>query len=214
MTFSFPHTNLRCQENLMILESRDPLIILSSAMVGGGFIMTHTIVNAHVHKHLDLSDPHKHLDERVRAVGIQGRYVGLMTAVFLDTVQTCTKSQEGITVTAVVTAGVGNATRPGLSYVGPRQTGTINIILLIDGNMEPAAMVNAVITATETKTDVLKELAIPTHDGQGIATGTSSDAIVVACTGKNEIIQYAGPATPTGWLIGQTVRKSLEKALK
>ena len=116
-------------------------------------------------------------------------------------------------VTVVVTAGIGNATRPGLSYVGPRKTGTINTILLIDGNMEPSTMVNAVITATEAKADVMKELAIPTHDGQGIATGTSSDAIVIACTGKNHAIPYAGPATTTGWLIGHTVRASLEKIL-
>ena len=73
--------------------------------------------------------------------------------------------------------------------------------------------VNAVITATEAKADVMKELAIPTHDNQGIATGTSSDAIVIACTGKNEIISYAGSATPTGWLIGQTVRETLEVIL-
>jgi len=213
MSFPFPSTTSRCEEDLYIIESQEPLTVLSSAMIGGGFLQTQTIVNAHVHKNLDLSNPAKHLHDRVRAVGIEGEFVGLMTAVFLDTVQTCTQTRDGIMVTAVVTAGIGNATRPGLSYVGPRKTGTINTILLIDGNMEPAAMVNAVITATEAKADVMKELAIPTHDGQGTATGTSSDAIVVACTGKNEIIPYAGPATTTGWLIGQTVRTTLETIL-
>jgi iron complex transport system ATP-binding protein len=146
-------------------------------------------------------------------VGIEGDFVGLMTAVFLDTVQVCTKMEDGVTVTAVVTAGIGNATRAGLSRPGIRKISTINIILLIDGDMEPSAMVNAVITATEAKADVMQQLAIPTHDGQGIATGTSSDAIVIACTGKNQAIPYAGPATITGWLIGQTVRDALEKIL-
>ena len=213
MSFDFPGITLRCEENMLILESQEPLTALSSAMIGGGFGKTQTIVNAHVHKNLDLSNPAKHLQDRVRAVGITGDFVGLMTAVFLDTVQVCTKTEDGVTVTAVVTAGIGNATRPGLSYVGPRKTGTINTILLIDGNMEPSAMVNAVITATEAKADVMKELAIPTHDGQGIATGTSSDAIVIACTGNNHAIPYAGSATITGWLIGHTVRTALEEIL-
>jgi adenosylcobinamide hydrolase len=213
MNLDFPNVTARCQDDLLILESTEPLHILSSAMIGGGCNIARTIVNAHVDKNLGFSNPAKHLQDRVRAVGIEGDFVGLMTAVFLDTVQVCTKMKDGMMVTAVVTAGIGNATRPGLSYVGPRKTGTINTTLPIDCDMEPSAMVNAVITATETKTDVLKELAIPTHDGQGTATGTSSDAIVIACIGKNQAIPYAGPATVTGWLIGHTVRKALEKIL-
>lgn len=213
MSLDFPGITLRCEENLLILESQEPLTVLSSAMIGGGFLQTHTIVNAHVHKNLDLSNPAKHLEDRVRAVGIAGNFVGLMTAVFLDTVQVCTKTEDGVVVTAVVTAGIGNATRAGLSRPGIRKVSTINIILLIDGDLEPSAMVNAVITATEAKADVMQQLAIPTHDGQGIATGTSSDAIVIASTGKNQAIPYTGPATITGWLIGQTVRETLEKIL-
>ena len=213
MNLVFPNVTARCQDDLLILESTEPLHILSSAMIGGGYNIARTIINAHVDKNLDFANPAQQLEDRVRAVGIEDDFVGLMTAVFLDTVQVCTKTEDGVMVTAVVTAGIGNATRPGLSYIGPRKTGTINTILLIDGNMEPAAMVNAVITATEAKADVMKELAIPTHDGQGIATGTSSDAIVIACTGKNQAIPYAGPATVTGWLIGQTVRATLEAIL-
>ena len=213
MRFDFPDITLRCEENLLILESQEPLTALSSAMIGDGFGETKTIVNAHVHKNLDLSNPAKHLQDRVRAAGIAGSFVGLMTAVFLDTAQVCTKVQDGLAVTAVVTAGIGNATRAGLSRPGIRKINTINIILLIDGTVEPSAIVNAVITATEAKTDVMQQLAIPTHDGQGIATGTSSDATVIACTGKNKAIPYAGPATVTGWLIGHTVRTALEKIL-
>ena len=153
MSFPFPGITSRCIEDLYIIESQEPLIVLSSAMIGGGFSETKTIVNAHVHKNMDLSNPAKHLQDRVRAVGIEGDFVGLMTAVFLDTVQICTKTRDGVTVTAVVTAGIGNATRAGLSRPGIRKINTINIILLIDGDLEPSAMVNAVITATEAKAE-------------------------------------------------------------
>ena len=37
----------------------------------------------------------------------------------------------------------------------------------------------------------------------------STDAVVVACTGRGKPLFYAGPATTVGWLIGRCVRKGL-----
>jgi adenosylcobinamide amidohydrolase len=45
------------------------------------------------------------------------------------------------------------------------------------------------------------------------ATGTSTDAVVVACTGRGDILPYAGPVTPVGWLIGRGMRAALAAAL-
>ncbi len=85
-------------------------------------------------------------------------------------------------------------------------------ILLIDAHLTPAAMVNAVITATEAKTHVLVKRSVRTREGHP-ATGTSTDTVVVACTGRGEPLSYAGPVTCVGWLIGQSVRQGLEEAL-
>jgi len=46
-----------------------------------------------------------------------------------------------------------------------------------------------------------------------LATGMSTDAVVVACTGRGDSLPYAGPATPVGWLIGRSVRQALGEAL-
>ena len=81
------------------------------------------------------------------------------------------------------------------SAVGPHAT--INMIFLIDAHLTPAAMVNAVITVTEAKTDVLLPRSVLTPEGHR-ATGTSTDAIVVACTNRGEPLPYAGPATEVG----------------
>ena len=43
------------------------------------------------------------------------------------------------------------------------------------------------------------------------ASGTSTDAVVVACTGRGEAQSYAGPATVMGWLIARTVRRAIEQ---
>jgi len=86
--------------------------------------------------------------------------------------------------------------------------GTINVILVIDAALSPAAMVNAVISATEAKTMMLAEWHVLTPEGEP-ASGTSTDAVVVACTGRGAGHDYAGPATAVGWLIGRTVRAAI-----
>ena len=87
------------------------------------------------------------------------------------------------------------------------------MILLIDACLTPAAMVNAVITATEVKTQVLMARGVRTPEGYA-ATGTSTDTIAVASTGSGTLLAYAGPVTLVGWLIGRCVRTVLEEALR
>jgi adenosylcobinamide amidohydrolase len=84
--------------------------------------------------------------------------------------------------------------------------------LLVDGCLSQAAMVNAVITATEAKCDVLRQSGLRTADGDP-ATGTSTDSIVVAHTGRGARLEYAGPATPVGWLAARAVRAAFGEAL-
>jgi adenosylcobinamide hydrolase len=118
-----------------------------------------------------------------------------------------------LTVTAIITAGLSNPATPGLTRPAAFGLGTINTILLINGQLTPAAMVNAVITSTETKTQLLLERGVRTPEGYP-ATGTSTDAVIVACTGRGDPLPYAGPATLVGWLIGRVVRQALGDALK
>jgi len=107
---------------------------------------------------------------------------------------------------------VSNASCAGISAPAVFQPGTINIILLVDANLTPAALVNAVMIATEAKTATLRDENIRTADGL-YATGTSSDAICVACTGRGDATNYAGAATLVGWLIARAVRQTLVSAL-
>ena len=76
-----------------------------------------------------------------------------MTAVDLENASV---TSQGF-VTAVVTGGVSNAVASG---EGGSSGGTINITLLVDANLSDAAMVNAVIVATEAKTLALRDLNI------------------------------------------------------
>ena len=112
-----------------------------------------TFLNRHVHHDYNCLDPIADLLAFAKSQGISEAFVGQMTAVSLQKARAVTLRAEFLTVAAVVTAGLCH--NPGLSSPVTPGPGTINMILLIDACLTPAAMVNAVITATEVKTQVL-----------------------------------------------------------
>ncbi len=212
MKLEFPGVMANITAEALVLCSEHALHTLSSAVVGGGYTRTHCIINRHVDKNYDELNPVGDCVAFARDRGIGEPFVGLMTAVDMDRARAVIVQDGGLTVAAVVTAGLSNPASPGLGSPTLPRPGTINLILLVDANLMPAAMVNVVITATEAKTHFLLENEVRTPE-RHLATGTSTDAVVVACTGRRDLLAYGGPATRVGWLIGRSVRQGLEKAL-
>ena len=195
------------------VSSTAPLVVLSSAVVGGGYASTREILNVHVDDKYDGERPDEDLAAVAEELGVDGPFVGLMTAAYTQFARCATESLRALTVAAVVSVGLSNTSSAGVTppigahsenapMPGP---GTINVILLVDGGLTPAAMVNAVITATEAKTMTLAAWDVKTPEG-GDASGTSTDTVVVACTGRGEALSYAGPATQVGWLAARMPR--------
>jgi iron complex transport system ATP-binding protein len=212
MNLSMPGITLSHSDDMLVIESERPLKVLSSAVVGGGLIRTRRIVNAYVDKDYRHTNPQDDLTKRAASQGISEPFAGLMTAVPLRKARASAVRDGGLAVAAIITAGLGNLTSAGLSEPHRTGTGTINIILLVDANLTPGAMANAIITATEAKTHILLSRGATTEDGHP-GTGTSTDSVVVACTGNGESLPFAGTATPVGWLIGRAVREALNAAL-
>jgi iron complex transport system ATP-binding protein len=210
--FGLPGVTVEADRDLLVVRCARPLRCLSSALVGGGFAEVRTILSRYVDKDYNHDDPARELAEYARGRGIEGPFVGLMTAVRLAQARAVTVSDGDLALAALVTAGTGNATAPGVSLPYTQRPGTINVILLADARLTPGAMVNAVLTVTEVKTALLGERGVRTPEG-ALATGTSTDAVVIACTGRGAPTPYAGPATPVGWLIGRALRQALEEAL-
>ena len=208
----FPDVVLTRTAEVLVVHSQQPLTVLSSAIVGGGVVRVRYLLNRHVHHDYNCLDPVADLIAFASSQGISEAFVGQMTAVSLQKARAVTLRAETLTVAAVLTVGLSNATTPGLSVPVTPGPGTINMILLIDACLTPAAMVHAVITATEVKTQVLMARGVRTLEGYA-ATGTSTDAIAVASTGSGMPLLYAGPVTLVGWLIGRCVRTALEEAL-
>jgi iron complex transport system ATP-binding protein len=212
MNVDFPNITISLDDEALIVQSTTPLLTVSSGIVGGGVGPIQTIINMHVHKNYNGASPANDLHALALRRGVSGPFQGFMTAVYLNKAQSVTLREGDLTVTALITAGVSNATAAGLSAPAALTSGTINIILLIDANLTPAALVNAVITVSEAKTASLTAHNIRTRDDLP-ATGTSTDAVCIACTGRGPASDYAGPATIVGWLMARAVRQGIDAAL-
>lgn len=111
--------------------------------------------------------------------------------------------------TVIVTAGIGNLSSPGLTPAAQYQSGTINIIALIEANLPSAALVEAVQMVTEVKTRLLSGRL--TSDGHP-ATGTSTDTVTVALL-PGPMSDYCGAATVVGCALARACAEALSTAL-
>jgi hypothetical protein len=91
--------------------------------------------------------------------------------------------------------------------------GTINVLVLIDANPTQSCMVASVITATEAKSAVLRDFDIRSLYTGDSATGSITDSVTVASTGKGKLMGYGGPASKLGKVVGVCTRKAVMEAL-
>ncbi|CAM3928748.1 adenosylcobinamide amidohydrolase [Paenibacillus alkaliterrae] len=211
---------------LQLLEDRievscpEPLHALSSAVHPGGFSQTDRIVNWKVPLTYQCGDPVSDLVRQCKEWGCDPqRTVGLITAAKLTHASVVEVQGDKFNLLCCTTAGTRNAARAGLPrHTYPAYTpGTINTIILIDGQMTDSAMVNAVITATEAKTAALQQLGIVEKASGEPATGTTTDAVVIGVSQRlswNAVHAYAGAATSIGCKIGEAVYASIHEATR
>ena len=209
---NIPGTTIEQDPRALFIRSEEPLHTISSGLRGGGIQHLHTIVNMHVIKGYDNPDPIADLENFARRNDVNGPYIGMMTAAYILESELSIQTAGDLRVCAITTAGLSNPISAGLTPPLELRPGTINSILLVDGNLTEAAMVNAIMTATEAKTGLLHARNEHTPEGHP-TTGTSTDSLVIACTGKGEPLPYACAVTQVGYLIARAVRESLETVL-
>jgi adenosylcobinamide amidohydrolase len=179
---------------------------VSSALLGGGIGPRGWWLNAQVSKEYFHPDPVAHARAIAASLGLAGDGVAMLTAA--DASRFRVASDVG--VEAVATVGLGfpvpasaEAVEPsgaGTAVAQGDSPGTINIMVTVPVALSDAALVNAVLTATEAKTQALIEAGVP-------GTGTSSDAICIACpaTGPEDPEPYGGPRSRWGARIARAV---------
>ncbi len=173
-----------------------PMRSIASAPLGGGLGTRGWVINAQVPSDYSRTDPETHLHDIASEVGCRGGGVGLLTAA---ATARFTRHEDG-EVVVYATVGIRHPTFAAAPDTEPSTVtaGTINVVAFSPERLADAAFVNAVITATEAKTQALLELGVA-------GTGTASDAICVLAPTEGTEIAFAGPRSELGSALARAV---------
>ncbi|MEV0454162.1 adenosylcobinamide amidohydrolase [Catellatospora methionotrophica] len=227
-----PHEDESGAWPALVWQAGDDWQMISSAVLGGGMGPRAWVLNAQVGHGYTRLDPERHLAEIAQRHGLTGPGVGLMTAARVTEAGFATDGG----AEALVTAGIGvsgwaaqppdaaarpadpgahapvrspdpgaDAQSPGGAAFAP---GTINIMVAVPVALSPAALVNAVATATEAKVQALRDAGFD-------ASGTPTDAVCVAARAAGEQERFAGPRSAWGSRLARAVHAAtVEAALR
>ncbi len=194
--------NIYCQDDTIIVHFLAPRKVLSTAVYNGGYredlqgILNHH--NSGENKGMTLEIYKQEMQELIKNLGYNPALISAMgTGVPMKNAVIEKEKYKGVTVTAIVTAGVaGNPGRIGdpAHFDGFSNKeiipvpGTINIILLIDADMNGGVMARSLVTATEAKAAALQELIIGSKYSSGLATGTGTDQMIIIANPQSEVV--------------------------
>ena len=183
-----------------------PLLALSSAPYGGGWGERHWILAAQVAHGYDRADPAAHLAGLASDLRLDGPGIGMLTAV--DVRLVTTGSEDGVAAAATVGlthpswAAAADAAPAAPAGGAPGIAGTVNIVAVLSRRLSGAALVNAVMTVTEAKSQALWEAGFA-------GTGTPSDAVAVLCAPSGPAEAYGGPRSRYGSRLARAVHRAV-----
>ena len=176
----------------------------STTLLGGGLGTRNWVLNAQVPEGYDRGDPDTHLRELTEACSLQGPGVGMLTAAIVGDLAHAEEQGVGvIATTGLGSRGLAASTEPPQAHV----PGTINLIVAVPAALEDGALLNAIATATEAKSQALIQAGFP-------CTGTATDAVCVAARQSGPRAIFGGPRSRWGSRLARAVHEAvLEGAL-
>lgn len=173
---------------LLVWRLPEPVLAISSAVLGGGIGECNWLINASVPMSYDRDDPADHLREIAAGLRLSGPGVGLLTGV--DVADVVAADDDGVRLWATVGLGAPIQAAADAGAMAPH-AGTVNVVAWVPQRLSDGALVNAVATITEAKTQAIRELGLA-------ATGTATDAVAVLCPPAGPVAAYAGPRSQWG----------------
>ena len=158
-------------------------------------------------------DPLELITSSAAKVGLTKDYLAMLTAANIKNYSLVTKKAQGFSVSVAATAGCQHGESSGEEMDVQEIAGTINIIVLIDGNPSESCMVATLVTATEAKSAALRDFDVRSRYTGDSATGSITDSVTVASTCKGKTLTLGGPPSKLGKLVGYCVRKAVSEAL-
>jgi len=195
-------------DDYVALQTASAMKVVSSAMHNPGFGNYTHLMNRTVPITYDERQPHQELLQFLQAQHFpHDNTVAMMTAVQAKFATIRDFTYEGIHLVIMITAGLGNAVDITRAFHREEQyhAGTINTWVLINGKLSDEALFQAMISTTEAKVKALVDEGITDPTTGTLATGTSTDSLLIASTEEGDFHQYAGPITMLGKVIGYGV---------
>lgn len=205
------------KDNVLAFTSPDGFDTISSAVFNGGAKHVRNVLNIGVPP--GYSNVALHMDPMVlitlsaAKLGLKKDYLAMVTAANVHNFRLVSKKNEEYTVYVAATAGCSHGESSGETITVEEITGTINVIVLIDGAPVQSCLAAAMITATEAKSAALHDYDVRSRYTGDLATGSITDSVTVATTGKGIPIVLGGPASTLGQLVGACTRQAVSEAL-
>jgi len=176
------------------------MLAISSTPRGGGVGMREWVFNAQVSSDYSRTDIDEHLGALASELGLAGDGVGFLTAAAVERFTTAVDGE----VEVFATVGLQHPTWAAADADAPDEAtvGTINVVAFLPVRLDDAALVNAVATATEAKTQACFE--------HGVAgTGTASDALCILTPATRATERFAGPRSAVGRRLARAVHRAV-----
>lgn len=228
------------EEKIIIVKLLESCAAISTCRLGGGFSYDLRFACNHQccepRDHLDFMDSmivddpeayHKSICDYYDLPA--NRTAILETAANMNNASIETVRFRDLEVTAICTGGVEcNSMAAGdpasvyetggclevLNNKDAHSAGTINLMLFMNQTLTMAALLDCVMTSTEAKAAVLRELGIYSRYSDSMATGTGTDQIFVASrSGPGLALSSGGKHTKLGELVGLVSLKALRESL-
>jgi adenosylcobinamide amidohydrolase len=187
---------------LLVWRFADPLRVASTASCGGGLGERRWVINAQVGNDYGRRDQDRHGAELAAAARLTGSGVVMFTAADVRGLRRA--ADGGVMVEATV-----GLTHPAWAAdIDDRDTapaptpGTINVVAYLPVRLTDAALLNALCTVTEAKTQALLAAGVP-------GTGTPSDAVTVVCPTTTPAEPFAGPRSTWGARLARAVYQAV-----
>src|SRR5699024_10631636 len=184
---------LKITKEYIILKSPIPLRTMSSGVLNSGLGWYKHFINRHVDSKYNVRNYKQDMYQYLKRSSLK-ESVEMMTAAKLENVGISEIETIDFSLLVVVTAGVDNATDASLGekHEFKLTPGTINTWIFVSGKLTEEAFLQSIVTATEAKTIALRELNVLDQLTQTLATGISTDSILVAATQEGTPLEFGG----------------------
>lgn len=205
------------KDNVLAFTSPDGFNTVSSAIFNGGSKHVKNVLNIGVPPgYSDIAlhmDPMELITMSAAKLDLSKDYLAMVTAANVHNFSLIKQKTDEFSVAVAATAGCSHGESSGEEIKVTEITGTINIIIFIDGAPIESCMVASVITATEAKSAALHELDVRSRYTGDLATGSITDSVTVATNNKGMPIVLGGPASKLGQVVSQCTRQAVTEAL-